>query len=39
MTHNPGMASKTERLSLSLTGKQDVVLRRSLLALSLFNLH
>lgn len=29
MTYNAGMASKTERLSLRLTPKQDMVLRRA----------
>jgi uncharacterized protein (DUF1778 family) len=29
MTYNTGMAAKTERLSLRLTPKQDVVLRRA----------
>jgi uncharacterized protein (DUF1778 family) len=29
MTYNMGMASKTERLSLRLTPKQDMVLRRA----------
>jgi uncharacterized protein (DUF1778 family) len=29
MTYNKGMASKTERLSLRLTPKQDMVLRRA----------
>jgi uncharacterized protein (DUF1778 family) len=29
MTYNAGMASKTERLSLRLTPKQDIVLRRA----------